>query len=151
MRAPRPFSSHRPNPERGGTVVEFAIVLPLFVALLFGTIDYAWYLYQKFTLASAVQSGVRAALAVKETDNPDAWQAAVDAAKAALGQSGAIAPLSVSFGPAAALRYTGVRPTRALTLTGQFTFTPLVGLVPMPTPTLISSSTMLLDAQNASL
>jgi Flp pilus assembly protein TadG len=151
MRAPRPSSRRRPSSERGGAVVEFAIVLPLFVALLFGTIDYAWYLYQKFTLASAVQSGIRAALAVKETDNPDSWQAAVDAAKAALAKSGAIAPLSVTFGPAAASRYTGTRPTRALTLTGHFTFTPLVGLVPMPTSNLVYSSTMLLDAQNASL
>jgi Flp pilus assembly protein TadG len=137
--------------EAGGTVVEFAIVLPLFIALLFGSIDYAWYLYQKFTLAAAVQSGIRSALSVKETDVPDPWTTAVTSAKTSLGQSGAIAPLGVSWGPTSANRYTGTKPTRALTVTGTFTFTPLVGLVPMPTSILTYSTTMLLDAQNAQI
>jgi Flp pilus assembly protein TadG len=150
MRAPSPSRPIR-NREGGGTVVEFAIVLPLFCALLFGSIDYAWYLYQKFTLAAAVQSGVRSALSVKENDNPDPWSTAVTNAKANLAKSGAIAPTSVIFGPAAGSRYTGTKPTRAVTVSGQFTFTPLVGLVPMPTPTLVYSSTMLLDAQNAQI
>jgi Flp pilus assembly protein TadG len=141
----------RRSPEGGGTVVEFAIVLPLFIALVFGSIDYAWYLYQKFTLASAIQGGIRSALSVKETDNPDPWTTACNTAKTYLGDGGAIAPLSVTFGPAAASRYSGVKPQRALTVTGTFTFTPLVGLVPMPSPTMIYTTTMLLDAQNAQI
>ena len=45
----------RRDPQNGGAVVEFAIVLPIFLSLMFGAIDYGWYFYQKYTLAAAVQ------------------------------------------------------------------------------------------------
>src|SRR5579862_4730838 len=119
-----PFSFHqarhrtrpRRDPQNGGAVVEFAIVLPIFLALLFGSVDYGWYFYQKFTLASAVQGGVRAAVSVSEIDTPDTWTTAKNAAIANLTNSGAIAPASVTWGPVdptAAADYSGVKPNRA--------------------------------------
>lgn len=142
----------RRNPESARTVVEFAIVLPLFLAMLFGTIDFGWYLYQKFTLMSAVQTGVRAALSVTEAETPGPWAAARDAAKAALASGGAIAPTSVTWSPTdPTLQLTSSKPTRAITLTGTYTFVPLVGFVKMPSTTLTYTATMLLDAQNAEL
>jgi Flp pilus assembly protein TadG len=156
-----PFHAHRPSktrprrdPQNGGAVVEFAIVLPIFLAMLFGAIDYGWYFYQKFTLAAAVQAGVRSALSVKETDSPDPWTTAKNAAKASLGSSGAIAPASVTWGPVdptASADYTGTKPNRAVILTGTYTFIPLVGLVKLPNTTLKYSITMVLDAQNAQI
>jgi Flp pilus assembly protein TadG len=143
--------TRRRRGERGGTVVEFAIVLPLFCAVLFGTVDYAWYFYQKFTLAAAVQTGLRAALAVKEIDTPDPWQAAQDAAKTALDARGAISSSSVSFSPAAGSRYGGVKPGRYVILTAQYTLQSLIGFVPLPSKTLKFSATMMLDAQNSNL
>jgi Flp pilus assembly protein TadG len=134
--------------QRGGTVVEFAIVLPLFVVILFGCVDYGWYYYQKFTLASAVQSGVRSALSYTEADDP--WTHAHDYAYARLGEGG-IAPASVNFGPASASRYSGVKPNRTMTMSATYTFTPLVGLVPLPNKTMTYTTTMTLDAQNAQI
>lgn len=148
---PRP----RRDPQNGGAVVEFAIVLPIFLALLFGSIDYGWYFYQKFTLAAAVQAGVRSALSVKETDTPDPWTAAKLAAIANLASSGAIAPASVSWGPVDSPKdpadYTGTKPNRAIILRGTFTFIPLVGLVRLPSTTLWYELSMVLDAQNAQI
>jgi Flp pilus assembly protein TadG len=156
-----PYRAHRPSktrprrdPQNGGAVVEFAIVLPIFLALLFGAIDYGWYFYQKFTLAAAVQAGVRSALSVKETDSPDPWTTAKNNAKADLASSGAIAPSSVTWGPAdpsAPADYAGSKPSRSIILTGTFTFIPLVGLVKLPSTTLTYSITMVLDAQNAQI
>jgi Flp pilus assembly protein TadG len=149
----------RRDGENGGAVVEFAIVLPIFLALLFGAVDYGWYFYQKFTLAAAVQAGVRSALSVKETDNPDPWHAAKAAAIANLSAGGAIAPASVTWGPAdvpttdptESADYMGSKPNRAVILEGRYTFIPLVGFVRTPNSQMSYKITMVLDAQNASL
>jgi Flp pilus assembly protein TadG len=156
----------RPRPPRdaqnGGAVVEFAIVLPIFLALLFGAIDYGWYFYQKFTLAAAIQSGVRSALSVKETDTPDPWITAREASKSNLASGGAIAPTSVTWGPTdvpsgqqygASSDYTGtaLNHDRAVILQGTYTFIPLVGLVKLPNRTMTYTITMVLDAQNAKI
>jgi Flp pilus assembly protein TadG len=146
----RPLAARQRRAERGATVVEFAIVLPLFVAIMFGCIDFGWYYYQKFTLAAAVQGGIRSALAVAETDSPDPWTTAQAYATTKLA-AGGISPLSVTFGPAPGSRYLGVKPTRTMIFTATFTFTPLVGLVPLPNKTLTYTSTMTLDSQNAQI
>jgi Flp pilus assembly protein TadG len=156
----RPTSRGRRDPQNGGAVVEFAIVLPLFLAILFSVIDFGWYFYQKFTLAAAVQTGIRASLSVKETDRPDPWITAREAAKTALSNAGAIAPASVTWGPTDVPSgqqygdpsdYNGSAPNRAVILTGQYTFIPLVGFVKLPNKTMTYSITMVLDAQNAKI
>ncbi len=43
--------------ERGAALVEFAIMLPILVVLLFGVIDYGRLLYTRITLHEAVQEG----------------------------------------------------------------------------------------------
>jgi Flp pilus assembly protein TadG len=162
-----PFHARRPSKTRprrdgqnGGAVVEFAIVLPIFLALLFGAIDYGWYFYQKFTLASAVQAGVRSALSVREIDRPDPWTTAREAAKTNLSSSGAIAPSSVAWGPvdnadatlaADPADYGGVKPNRYIIFTATYTFIPLVGLVRVPNSMMTYSISMVLDAQNANI
>ena len=54
--------------EGGGAAVEFALIMPIFLAILFGMIDYGWYFYQKFTLTAAIREGVRYGVTFK--DNP---------------------------------------------------------------------------------
>jgi hypothetical protein len=134
--------------QSGATVVEFAIVLPLFVAILFGIVDYGWYYYQKFTLAATVQAGVRSVLSVPEDLDP--WTEAQTYIMAHIG-SGGIAPASLGWAPAAGSRYSGIKPNRTMLMTVTYTFTPLVGLVPLPNPNLSYTTTMTLDAQNAQI
>ncbi len=43
--------------ERGAALVEFAIMLPILIVLLFGVIDYGRLLYTRITLHEAVQEG----------------------------------------------------------------------------------------------
>jgi len=47
---------------RGATAVEFALVLPLFVLLLFGIIDFGWYFFVQHTVQFATREGTRLAL-----------------------------------------------------------------------------------------
>jgi Flp pilus assembly protein TadG len=134
---------------RGAAAVEFALILPLFCIILFGMIDYGWYFYQRFALSAAVRDGIRAGLSVLSTATPDdSWTTATKRIKAVLQNSNAIDPKLVSFGPAAGFRYSGFAPEFTLTVSAAYTFKPLIGLVPVPHPTMNYSMTMLLELEN---
>lgn len=45
--------------QRGTTALEFALILPVFVALFFGILDASWILWQKLALEAAVVDGCR--------------------------------------------------------------------------------------------
>jgi Flp pilus assembly protein TadG len=127
--------------QHGGAAVEFAIVLPLFCAVVFGTIDYGWYFYQRFTLAAAIRDGIRYGVTVPLASDP--WTTAQTRAAADLA-SGAISSGSVTWGPS--IKYSGAAPIELVTLSGTLTFRPLVGFVPLPS-TMSYSMTMLLELQ----
>jgi len=50
----------RPGDEWGAVAVEFALVLPIFLLLIFGAIQYGWYFYQAQEGAFATREGARA-------------------------------------------------------------------------------------------
>ncbi len=52
--------------ESGATAVEFALVLPLFLLVIFGIFEYGWLMTQQILLNHAVSEGARAA--VRMTD-----------------------------------------------------------------------------------
>ena len=45
--------------QRGATIAEFAIVLPLFLVLLMGMLDYGYFFYIEVTAAGAAREGAR--------------------------------------------------------------------------------------------
>jgi Flp pilus assembly pilin Flp len=129
--------------ERGGAAVEFALVLPVFVAVLFGMVDYGWYFYQKFTLASAIREGVRLGSTYKEGGTAgDPYAKALAEAKDKCDQ-GSVPQGSVTWSGG----YADLAPVRKIWLQGVYTFHPLVGLVPMPNSSMSYKMTMLLEQQ----
>lgn len=132
----------RRNPERGGSAVEFAIVMPIFCAILFGIIDFGWYFYQKFTLAAAIRDGIRYGVTFSYSSGSAANEAAKRAADA-LAAGGAIAKADAPMTAAV----TGAPPSATLTLSSQYTFKPLVGFVKLPSTTMKYGMTMLLEIQ----
>ena len=63
---PHPGSARRRHQTRGQAMVEFALVLPVFVMLLVGMMDMGFALYSKMTVINAAREGARAAV-----DAPD--------------------------------------------------------------------------------
>jgi Flp pilus assembly protein TadG len=59
------FSRPRFLNNRGGAAVEFAILVPVWLFLFFGMLDYAWYLTNLMVMENAVASGARAGVKVK--------------------------------------------------------------------------------------
>jgi Flp pilus assembly protein TadG len=128
--------------QHGGAAVEFALVLPVFVAVLFGMVDYGWYFYQKFTMASAIREGVRLGATYKEGGATDPVTAALTEAGARC-DAGSVPSGSVSWTSG----YLDLAPVRKIWVEGQYTFRPLVGLVPMPSRPIKYRMTMLLEQQ----
>ena len=69
--------------EKGQALVEFALVLPILLALILGMIEFGWILNGKLTLTNAAREGARAAVA-----SEDAITAAKDAVVKASEASG---------------------------------------------------------------
>jgi Flp pilus assembly protein TadG len=127
--------------QRGAAVVEFALVLPLFAAILFGIIEYGWVFYQRFNIANAVRDGLRQAVTVSQLASPDPRSVAVSRTQTDL-QTAGIAPGGVTL----TALYSGTAPTKVMTVTAVMAYHPLIGLVPTP-QNLTYAMTMMLELQ----
>jgi len=108
---------------RGGVAVEMALVLPVLLVLLVGTVDWGWFFVQQAGVVVIARDAAHAG--VLDSEAPAA--AAAARASAALTASGVpatgqvvqVTETSASVGP-------------VLTVAVQVTFEPLLGLVPCP-------------------
>jgi hypothetical protein len=66
---------------KGTTLVEFSLVVPLFILLTFGIIDFGWYFFVEHTLQYATREGMRLALVgrklMDEHGNPMSREASI--------------------------------------------------------------------------
>jgi len=90
---------------RGNTILEAALVLPILLALSFGTVEFAHFFYVQHSLKGAAREGARAAI-ISSATNADV-NAAVSSAMSAYGLSGsgysvATVPANVGAAPAGA-------------------------------------------------
>ena len=54
---------------RGQSLVEFAVVLPVFLLILFGIMDFGFLLYSRMTVINAAREGARIGITYTETPN----------------------------------------------------------------------------------
>jgi hypothetical protein len=129
----------------GGAAVEFALILPLFLAVLFGIIDYGWYFYQRYALDAAIHDGIRYGVTFASAS---AWTSAKTQATTDLSATGSpINPASLTWLPILPTSpVSGTVPYEVLTFGAQLAFKPLVGFVPLPT-TVKCQMVMLLEKQ----
>ncbi|HEV3033086.1 MAG TPA: TadE/TadG family type IV pilus assembly protein [Polyangia bacterium] len=129
---------------RGGAALEFALILPLFLAILFGIIDYGWYFYQRYALVAAIRDGVRYGATFSDSS---AWNNAESQAITDLKATGSpINYLDVTWGPATPYSWLASPSVEMVTLSGSMAFKPLIGFV--PAPALVKYQlTMLLEIQ----
>ena len=63
---------------RGATAIEFALLLPVFCAILFGVMEYAWVFYQQSNVVAATRDALRVAVTLPKTNDPEPAIAAFD-------------------------------------------------------------------------
>lgn len=83
-------SIFRPHRQRGQGLVEFALVLPIFMVLLFGVIDGARFVYMSSVVSQAAREGAR--LAAVEAS----WLGSSDPSCGAPGGRGPVCPTNVA-------------------------------------------------------
>jgi Flp pilus assembly protein TadG len=86
-------SGRRSTRKRGQAMVEFALVLPIFMLILSGILDFGFALYSRMTVINAAREGARAAAMVTDTSTIPTVVSA--AATSAAGQAG-LTPSSVT-------------------------------------------------------
>lgn len=110
---------------RGAAAVEFALVLPVLLALIFGLIDWGWFLFYRVTYTMAAQRGVRLAAGAPMSRDPVAL--AEQEARAWL--------LAYGADPTGAdihAELVGSGADEEIQVTVSRTYEPLIGLVPTP-------------------
>lgn len=101
--------------EKGQAVVEFALVLPVFILLVFGIIEFGRLMQTMNVLTSAAREGVRVA--------------AVTAPDQTLVTNAAQNILNASSVSGATISMTGPNAQREVTVTVQITYTPITGSI----------------------
>ncbi|MEZ4321455.1 MAG: TadE/TadG family type IV pilus assembly protein [Myxococcota bacterium] len=69
---PTPRRARIRGHRRGGNAIEFALVLPALLALLFGVFEYSWYFNRYLVVSAAARDGARRAAMATEDDDPQA-------------------------------------------------------------------------------
>jgi Flp pilus assembly protein TadG len=118
---------------RGAAHIEFALVAPVGLMLMYGIAEYSWYMMRSVSVTTAVQESVRLAAFVPSEDDPVAT--AVSRARQELTRAGldgdaaqvTAAMTSDSYG-------------EVLSLTARVPYTGLVGLLPVPAALVQSAS-----------
>jgi len=120
-----PAPSHT---RRGSAAVEFALTVPVLMVIIFGVLDYSWYIKQATDVVRATREGLRLGVGVSQDDGPDA--AAESQTEIVLAGYG----LDCESGLDCEIEAvnTTVDGLDAVTLTVVVPYEPLVGMVPAP-------------------
>ena len=127
--------------ESGASAVEFALLLPVLMLILFGTIEFGMALYQQAILTNASREGARLAIVQSV---PPITTTAVDAKIDTYLLSAGIAPGSVTHIISPIVGVTGTPVT--VTLTRPYTFVSLPGLTGLggvPTSITLTATTVM--------
>lgn len=118
----------RRHPERGSAAVEFAVLLPAFIALLLGIAEYGWLFFHEVVVANAAREGARTGV----TRAPDDAEDGPTAAAARVSQYLAASGLACAAGCTVDARDSGASPERMLEVEIAYAYAPLLGFVPTP-------------------
>ena len=112
-------------PTRGQALVEFALVLPVFVLLLIGMMDFGFALYSRMTVINAAREGARAAVTAPDpTVIPVLVQSRVTGAANGLsvGATTTCIAIKTSPGPCTFATITSSKPGDAVRVTVTYTY-----------------------------
>jgi len=120
------FRLFRRDREKGAAMVEFAIILPLFILLIFGTMETGWFFAQQVEVRNAAREGARLAV----VDYGTASQIATEVCNRA-GLSNRAASVQVTRSGTLdddLVNTAGIKSPESITVTMTTTYTSLTGV-----------------------
>lgn len=113
---------------RGSNSIEFGLLLPVYLMLSFGIIDFGWLMYHLASLHGAAHAGCRQASVVDPGEDEQDMATVVATAQAGMSQYfDTHGPGCPDSGCATSANATGSRPSRSLACRIEITVDPLVG------------------------
>lgn len=128
---------------RGAAAIEFALCFPIFVAILFGILEYGWIFYEQANVIAAVRSGARFGVTQDPDTQPSYLTDAEDTVRDSLAGLG-IRASDLTDATIEATVSPSTSATDLLTVACTVPYTPVVGLIPTPTQ-ITYSMTMLME------
>jgi len=115
---------------RGAHSVEFALILPAFLAVMAGILDYGWFLFLRSTSVTAVRNGCRVGAVFEQSHTPTPEDAAETYIVDHMDKFG----VSCSGGGDCTVdvSITGTAPNAQLMCNIDMEFTSFTGLIPVP-------------------
>ncbi|MCO4772543.1 MAG: pilus assembly protein [Deltaproteobacteria bacterium] len=133
----------RNRPDRGSVSIELALVVPIFLLLVTGIVDYGWYLSRSSRVVVAVRDGARIG-ATYVDDEVDTPPGAADArVRAALDDAG----IPCGDGCSISAVEGSVDGVPSLTVSAIIPIEPITGLLPIPNEMTVQS-TMALEIRD---
>ncbi len=134
----------RRSAQRGAAAIEFALVLPILIAIIVAIMDYGWFFTENSRVVAATREGVRLGVTYATDETPTPQTAAANRINEVLTDYG--------FDTSSATvttEYVGTAPEQMLRVTVTLPYEPLVGMIPVALPpNLNGSMTMLLELQD---
>ncbi|MCB9758331.1 MAG: pilus assembly protein [Alphaproteobacteria bacterium] len=121
---------------RGANAIEFALILPVFVTIMVGIMDFSWFFFVRSTVINAVRDGCRAGAVVPPDENPELVARAEMEDILATWNADCNDPnITCTFD----IQASGSSPSEVLECSITLEQDPLIGLVPMPETTTASA------------
>jgi Flp pilus assembly protein TadG len=111
---------------RGSRAVEFALILPVLLAFLFGIMDYGWFFSQQIAVSGAVRDGARSGSTTPQDEGADPVLAAEQAVARALSAAGFSGDVQLD------VALEGAAPDQAIWVAASAPYNSLTGFVPVP-------------------
>ncbi|MCK6525201.1 pilus assembly protein [Myxococcota bacterium] len=128
---------------RGSNIIEFALILPVFVALFTGIMEFSWVFFLHAAVVNAVRDGCRAGAVTPQTDSPDTAAITHMTYLMSAWSPCGTNPSLCNFTAVSQ----GSSPEESLVCTIDFTYEPLVGMVPAP-ERMTATATVLFELQD---
>jgi len=117
--------------KRGANAIEFALTLPVFVALVLAVFEFGWMFFMRSTVIHAVRDGCRAGAVIPQSDVPSPESVATSRMSDFLAGY-AVDCRTDSERCGISITTTGESPYQTMDCSLSIAYEPLVGLIPHP-------------------
>jgi hypothetical protein len=131
---------------RGSNTIEFALILPLFLALIAVTFEYGFYFFMRATVAQSVREGCRSGSVVAHDENPGPQETAEQGIARGMASTNFMGADCESVDDdrcTVSVSFSGSSPSELIVCTMEVAYGGITGAIPVPEQISYSSFSMM--------